>query len=108
MSEPIKQVKDVRDMVDTWSSEVPIEFMERPDISTPMTQMGEHENRLFFMSRIDTPESGGIYVYHFGVKYPLKGYPYPKAVYALNTVKKILLGYLSFYPQENFAFPCVP
>lgn len=103
MSEPI--VKDLTDFTDSWSPTVPPDWLENSVLSEPMAQLGVHENRVNFLARIDTPESGGIFIYHVGIPYPRKGFPYPKMMYALNTTKKILLGYLSFFGLKEFRLP---
>lgn len=43
---------------------------------------------------VDLPEEGGILSYHVGDKYSVKGWPFREAIYALDTIKRVVINTL--------------
>lgn len=50
---------------------------------------------------IEYPESGGVYVYHVGSLYPVKGFPNPDAVGANNFAKRLFIGYIGVFSLKE-------
>ena len=53
--------------------------------------------------RVEYPESGGIFVYCKGVKYPTKGFPTPESCQANNIVKRVFIGQLRYLAKNPLA-----
>ena len=52
------------------------------------------------LEKIMSPPEGGIYAYHKGYAFPEKGWPYPEAISAVNSVKRYLIGYVRFIAKN--------
>lgn len=46
--------------------------------------------------RIELPEQGGVLSYHVGDKFPTKGWPFKEAVFAIDSIKRVVINGLRF------------
>ena len=63
----------------------------------PIDVANETGKAIYVIDHIEYPETGGIFVYYKGLKYPRKGFPFPEAIYVTNIVKRMVVN-LSHYP----------
>jgi len=61
-----------------------------------IAQVVAEQQEVFVIDRVEYPESGGIYVYHVGIPYPQKGFPFPEAIAAINVAKRLLISQIRF------------
>lgn len=61
--------------------------------SSALTQV-KNTMPVYLIERIEYPEAGGLRVYHEGHLQPTKGFVFPEAMQAINSVKAIVLSYL--------------
>ena len=59
------------------------------DIATPSHQLLEQWVTINDFNHAEYPATGGIFCYFTGMKYPKKCFPFPEALSAVNTVKRI-------------------
>lgn len=57
------------------------------------------------IERIEYPESGGIFVWYVGQKYPKKGFPYPEAVESICDVKRVIVAFMTFVSKVKILAP---
>lgn len=80
----------------------------KPDKDVYFHETGELTDHLvkgspqvtFEIDRVEYPESGGIFVYLKGLKFPTKGFPTPEAVYSVNLVKRSMVGHVKFLAKN--------
>src|SRR3990167_4360739 len=58
----------------------------------------ENGKDIYVIDHIDYPDTGGIFVYYKGLRYPRKGFPTPEAIYATNIVKRMIITLLPYAP----------
>jgi hypothetical protein len=70
----------------------PLELFEARD-KEPLAANGLWAGQLITPTyHVDLPSEGGILSYHVGDKYPVKGWPFREAVYALDTIKRGIIS----------------
>jgi len=61
--------------------------------SMPVVRVGDHSAELATpIYRLHTPEEGGVLSYELGGKYPRKAFPFHEAVYAVDTIKRLVIN----------------
>lgn len=60
-----------------------------------------NQEHILKIERIEFPETGGQYVYHVGKKYPLRGFPYPRALHACEVPKRTLINFIGFLSNKD-------
>lgn len=61
------------------------------------------KHEIFHLDRVEYPEEGGIHLWLKGLKYPIKGFPYPEALSDDNKAKRILISQIRFFAQNPLA-----
>lgn len=61
--------------------------------------------RFHIFERVEYPESGGIFVYYRGLKYPKKGFPFPEAVASVNILKRNIRYLLMVFSSKGALLP---
>lgn len=61
--------------------------------------------RFHIFERVEYPETGGIFIYYRGLKYPKKGFPFPEAIAANNILKRNLRSLLVILGGKDLIFP---
>ena len=61
--------------------------------------------RFYIFEKVEMPPEGGIYTYYKGVKFPMKGYPFPEATWLNDTLKRISMFFIMSLGHKSLAIP---
>jgi len=91
----------------TRSVTPPEAVFERPPVGPEARLYRSGAKMHIFTGKITVPEEGGLNLHFKGLPYPKKGFAYPEAAMAINTVKRQTIMLASMLGDKNLLLPAI-